>query len=226
MSVQSNLTTLFSALKFVLIFYTASFCGNSLVAKPERTLWKVVRMWLWQQLSLLNKKEAVILGIELTTLTAASFFAPGVDIGYFFIKGAILRKKHPNWFKAGVSNAYDNSICWFWLKGKPINLNVEDEIKVKEIKTEKAEKLIAAIDKRNQKEEIKTAKKIESKNKKETKKQIKEEKKRLKQEVKEAKRLEKLKQEEELELEDEFEYELEDELIEKLKNETEYVIIF
>ncbi len=64
----------------------------------------------------IDPKEAAILSTELTTTTVASIFLPGVDIAYFFTKGAIQREKHSNWFKAGVSNAYDNSICWFWLK--------------------------------------------------------------------------------------------------------------
>ena len=68
----------------------------------------------------IDKKEAWILGTEIVVTQGAALFAPGVDIGYFFIKGAIQRKKHPHWFKAGVRNAYDNSIFWFPQKGKPI----------------------------------------------------------------------------------------------------------
>ena len=62
----------------------------------------------------LDKKEAGILTAEIVLTQAASIvascfivFAP-VDIAYFFTKGAIIRKKHPNWFKSGVMEAYDN----------------------------------------------------------------------------------------------------------------------
>jgi hypothetical protein len=128
-----------------------------------------------------NKKEVVITSTEIVLAQAASFFAPGVDILYFFTKGAIQRKKHPNWFKAGVSNAYENSICWFWLKGKPIDLNAGDEVKIKSIDKEKVEKLSKAIEKREIREakqrekreirlakrEAKKAEKLARKNKKE-----------------------------------------------------------
>ena len=100
----------------------------------------------------INKKEAVITGTEILLTQAASFFAPGVDILYFFTKGAIQREKHPNWFKAGVSNAYDNSICWFWLKGKPIELSSGDEIRLKSIEKEKAEKIKQKIVNREEKD--------------------------------------------------------------------------
>ena len=85
-----------------------------------------------------NPKQIAITATELTIMTGASFFAPGADIGYFFLKGAILRKYHPNWFKAGVSSAYDNSILWFIEKGKPLKLFAGEEIKLKYIPEEKA----------------------------------------------------------------------------------------
>lgn len=107
----------------------------------------------------IDPKEAAILGTELTATTIGSVFVPGVDIAYFFTKGAILREKHPNWFRAGVSNAYDNSICWFWLKGKPIELQSGDEIKLVSIQKTKAKKIKANADKKNAKAKIKTAKK-------------------------------------------------------------------
>ena len=81
----------------------------------------------------LNKKEAAIIATELIVMSGASIFAPGVDVGYFFTKGALQRKKHANWFKSGVMNAYDNSIFWFIEKGKPINLVENDQIKLKHI---------------------------------------------------------------------------------------------
>lgn len=105
-----------------------------------------------------NKKEASILATEILLTQAASFFAPGVDILYFFTKGAILREKDPNWFKAGVSNAYDNSICWFWLKGKPINLNKDEKVQLKSIKEDKALKLKTQIEQRKAKQLIKDEK--------------------------------------------------------------------
>lgn len=109
-----------------------------------------------------NAKDAAILSTEITTTSVASIFLPGVDIAYFFTKGAIQREKHPNWFKAGVSNAYDNSICWFWLKGKPIDVQSGDEIQLVSIKKTKARKIKAKADKKSikiaQKKEKKAAK--------------------------------------------------------------------
>ena len=107
----------------------------------------------------IDKKEAAIIGTEIVLAQAASFFAPGTDILYFFTKGAIQRKKNPNWFKAGVSNAYDNSICWFWLKGKPIEVEAGQLIAIKDIKEEKVYKLKEQIEKRNEKLAIKNEKK-------------------------------------------------------------------
>lgn len=119
----------------------------------------------------INKKEATILATEIVLAQGASFFAPGVDILYFFTKGAIQREKNPNWFKAGVSNAYDNSICWFWLKGKPIELTENDLIQVKEINEYKAAKLKSQIDIRKMKKNLKDSKKQGKKELKELKKQ-------------------------------------------------------
>ena len=107
----------------------------------------------------IDPKEAAIIGTEITTTSVASIFLPGVDIAYFFTKGAIQREKHPNWFKAGVSNAYDNSICWFWLKGKPIELQSGDDIQLVSIKKTKARKIKAKADKKQAKTEKKIAKK-------------------------------------------------------------------
>ena len=107
-----------------------------------------------------DKKEAAIIATELIVMGGASFFAPGVDIGYFFTKGAIQRKKHKNWFKAGVSNAYDNSICWFWLKGKSINLSQNDEIKLKHMEEEDARNLSERIKYKKDKIAFKKERKI------------------------------------------------------------------
>lgn len=125
----------------------------------------------------INKKEAWILGTEILITQGASFFAPGVDIGYFFIKGAIQREKHPHWFKAGVRNAYDNSIFWFPQKGKPIELVQGEQVDIKDIKTQKVEKLVHKIDKRNARFERQAAKRIAKKEERALKRELKNEKK-------------------------------------------------
>lgn len=139
----------------------------------------------------IDGKDAAILSSEIVLTQAASivgscfiFFAP-VDIAYFFTKGAIQREKHDNWFKAGVFNAYDNSIFWFWLKGKPIDLQEGDDIKVKHIKKEKAEKITAKILKKKEKQALKYEKLQE----KETKRLDKYEKKCLKKDKKLSKKI-------------------------------------
>ena len=116
---------------------------------------------------MLDKKEAAILSTEIVLTQAASIvgscfiiFAP-VDIAYFFAKGAIQREKHPNWFKAGVYNAYDNSIFWFWLKGKNIELSEGDGIKIQSMKKNKAQKLTEKITKVKEKNSIKNQKREE-----------------------------------------------------------------
>jgi len=124
----------------------------------------------------LDKKEAAITGTELAGSAAASFFLPGVDVAYFFTKGAIVRDKDPNWFKSGVSKAYENSILWLVLKGKKIDLEKGDMIQLKHFENKKLKKTVTKIDKRKQKE-IKKEEKIEiKKDKKDKKKQVKEEK--------------------------------------------------
>ncbi len=116
-------------------------------------------------------KEATILGTEIILSQGASFFAPGVDLLYFFTKGAITRTTHPHWFMAGVSNAYENSICWFWLKGKDIDLHTDDKVEIKELNQKKYEKLSRKIEKRQRKEARKQEKKQIKQQKKELKKQ-------------------------------------------------------
>ena len=125
----------------------------------------------------IDKKEATLIGIELVLAQGASFFAPGVDIAYFFTKGAIQRKKDPQWFKAGVYNAYENSICWFWLKGKPFELSEGEMVQIKTIKPEKVEKLSAKIDKRTARFERQAGKRIARLDEKRLKKDLKDEKK-------------------------------------------------
>jgi len=108
----------------------------------------------------INKKEAAIIATELVVMTGASLFAPGVDIGYFFTKGAIQRRKHINWFKAGVFNAYDNSIFWFIQKGKPIKLTHNDVVKIKHIDKTKAHDIRAKIRYKNENKQFKEEKKL------------------------------------------------------------------
>lgn len=121
----------------------------------------------------LDKKEASILATEIVLTQAVALFAPGVDILYFFVKGAIQGKKDANRFKAGVHNAYDNSVCWFWLKGKPIDLDKSEQVQIKEINDKKALKLTKQIERRNQKQAFKDGKKQVKLNYKEQKKIIK-----------------------------------------------------
>ena len=99
-------------------------------------------------------KDVAIHGTETVLSLAASFFVPGIDIAYFFTKGAITKEKNPNWFKSGVSNAYDNSIFWFWLKGKPIELEEDETVKLKEIKEKRAYKLKSQIQRRKMKKKL------------------------------------------------------------------------
>jgi len=82
-------------------------------------------------------------GIELGAATAASFFLPGVDVAYYFTKGALLRNKNENWFKSGVSEVYDNSIFWFIEKGKSMELEDNLEVRLKSISDKKIKKALA-----------------------------------------------------------------------------------
>ena len=121
----------------------------------------------------IDKKEAWILGTEIVVMQGAALFAPGADIGYFFIKGAIQRKKHPHWFKAGVRNAYDNSIFWFPQKGKSIELGSDDQVQIKDISQKKAEKLSKKIDERNARFERQAEHRIAKKEAKALKRELK-----------------------------------------------------
>jgi len=111
-------------------------------------------------------KEALITGTELAATTAAAFFVPGVDIIYYFTKGAIFEreeKNNYNWFKAGVSNAYENSICWIWLKGKDIVLQPDDMVEMTGVDAADVISLQEKIEKRHKKEAEKLARKEEKK---------------------------------------------------------------
>lgn len=127
----------------------------------------------------INAKEAWILGTEIVVMSGASFFAPGVDVGYFFLKGLIVGNYHKNRFVSGVHSAYENSICWFWLKGKPIELTPDSLATAKGISEKKAKKLIAKVEKRNLKREIKYNKRIAKLDRKIEKRQYKNMKKEL-----------------------------------------------
>ena len=155
------------------------------------------------------KKDAAILATEIVLTQGASFFAPGADILYFFTKGAIQREKNPNWFKAGVHNAYENSICWFWLKGKTINLFQGDDIDLKAIKKEKAYELKDKMVKRKTREDLKALKKQLKNDFKVVKKLEKQELKQLKKELKEEEKFAKKHPESEV-ITDEKEIEIKD----------------
>lgn len=159
-------------------------------------------------------REAGIVAGEIIGSSTASFFLPGIDIAYFFLKGAIVRDMHPNWFKSGVSNAYDNSILWFIEKGKKIELDVNDEVEIKHIKNEKLGDIFKKIDKRKEKDD----KKLE---KKEIKNQKKEEE-IIENEKKEAKRIEKMNYYEREEYLAEKRYKEEKKKMKELNKEAEY----
>jgi len=143
---------------------------SSIVDLSDKNIYMTVRKY-----ENIDGKDAAILTTEIVVTQAAGivgscfiFFAP-VDIAYFFTKGAIRREKHHNWFKAGVYDAYDNSIFWFGLKGKPIDLEAADKVKIQTISEKKANKLSPKIAKRNKKLAIKNEKKaakLEAKNQK------------------------------------------------------------
>ena len=103
-------------------------------------------------------RAASIIATEIIASNAADFFAPGTGFAYFFLKGAAVRDKHLNWFKSGISNAYDNSIFWFILKGKNMELDENDEIKIEYFEQEKLDKTIKKVEKRELKQEKKSAK--------------------------------------------------------------------
>ena len=141
----------------------------------------------------INKKDAAILSTEIVLTQAASIvgscfiiFAP-VDIVYFFTKGAIQREKDPNWFKAGVSCAWDNSIFWFQLKGKNTELDNGDEVSIKAVDNISAQKLAQKAKKNNYKYASNQNKKQVKKIKKQVKKYMKMSRKEAKYQAKKAK---------------------------------------
>lgn len=77
-----------------------------------------------------NASDVARTGTEITATTIAGFIIPGSDIAYYFTKGAIQNETGTR-FKSGVHCAYDNSILWFILKGKPINLKKGDYVILK-----------------------------------------------------------------------------------------------
>lgn len=144
---------------FICNLMSYSLPEEGMVDLSDKEIYFIVRKY-----EALNKKEAGILGTEIVLTQAASIvascfiiFAP-VDIAYFFTKGAITRKKDKNWFKAGVKDAYDNSIFWFQLKGKPIDLAEGDSIKLKSLSKERADKITTKIEKRKSKKAYKQQK--------------------------------------------------------------------
>lgn len=134
----------------------------------DRELYVIIRRY-----EPVNVKEAWIIGTEIVVMSGASFFAPGVDVGYFFLKGLIMKNYHPNRFVSGVHCAYENSICWFWLKGKPITLAENDLATAKGINEKKAKKLLTKVEKRNIKRELRYNKRIAKLDKKIAKRQYK-----------------------------------------------------
>ncbi len=108
----------------------------------------------------INKKEVAITVVEVVVATGAGVIIPGVDIAYYFTKGAILRKTNPNWFKSGVRCVYDNSIFWFAFKGKTINLKQDDKIKVKVVDEINARNKSAKIQYKKDKLSFKKEKKV------------------------------------------------------------------
>lgn len=107
-------------------------------------------------------KDIAITGTEIVLSQAASFFIPGIDILYYFTKGAIQRKNYSNFFKAGVSTAYENSLCRIWMKGRTIELDENDPISIKETNEKRAYKLKSQIEKRNMKQEKRNIKREKS----------------------------------------------------------------
>ena len=155
-----------------LISYTPEEISTIPIDVSDKDIYLVIRKY-----EPIDKKEAWILGTEIVVMQGASFFAPGVDIGYFFLKGDIQREKHPNWFKAGVRNAYDNSIFWFPQKGKTIELDSNSQVQIRDISQKKAEKLSKKIDKRTERFERQAGHRIAKRDAKALKREMKNERK-------------------------------------------------
>lgn len=99
--------------------------NNCIDCLADKNLYGIARKY-----DKIDKKEAAKTGAELTTTTVAGFLLPGIDIAYYFVKGAIQNTKADTRFKSGVHNAYDNSIMWVFLKGKSIELTQGDMITI------------------------------------------------------------------------------------------------
>ncbi len=112
----------------------------------------------------INPIKAAWTGIEIAGGSVASVFLPGCDVAYFFLKGLIFRDKTKNVFLSGVSSAYDNSIFWFPQKGKPIDLKINEPIRLKVINSYKAAYIKNKIDTENNKicfkKDLKAVKKV------------------------------------------------------------------
>lgn len=119
---------------------------NTFVDIEKKDIYMVARKY-----EAIDKKQAAKTAAELTTTTAAGFIIPGVDIAYYFTKGMIKKKEGKTRFKSGVSTAYENSIFWFWLKGKPLDLEENASISFKEIDRDKAHDMINKMKEENNK---------------------------------------------------------------------------
>lgn len=97
-------------------------------------------------------KDAALTGTEIVLAQAAGIFIPGIDLAYYFTKGAIKKEDNLNWFKSGVHNAYENSIFWFWLKGKSIELDESETVSLKTISEKRAVRLKTQIENRKLKQ--------------------------------------------------------------------------
>src|SRR5574344_563197 len=77
----------------------------------------------------IKKGEATFTSAEFGATTAASWFVPGVDLVYYFIKGAIQNQKGYNRIESGVGCAYENFLpIWLFQKGRHLELNNGDNI--------------------------------------------------------------------------------------------------
>lgn len=108
--------------KCVLLNYTLEG-SNTPVNLVDKNIYFVCRRY-----DKIDPYDATVTSVGVTASTIAGIFLPGVDTVYYFLKGATQDTEDANWFKAGVHNAYDNSILWFFEKGKPINLQPGDNV--------------------------------------------------------------------------------------------------
>ena len=128
--------------------YTVSETQEDFVDIEKNEIYMVARKY-----APTDKKEVAKTAVEVSATTAAGFIIPGVDIVYYFTKGMIRKQEGKTRFKSGISTAYENSIFWFWLKGKPIDIEENALISFVEINKEKAEKLNNRIEMRKDRSE-------------------------------------------------------------------------